>query len=274
MSALNKDNSKSQQKTLFARILPDDLINDPDSHKFLYIGTRESFLNPFMFYFNKNAFYTSKSDNIEPVLFSKTNKELMRRYYLIERARDAKIFGILIGTMSVANYTQAVDHVSEILKRAGRRYYSFLIGKLNCPKLNNFMEVDMYVLVACSENSLINSKELNKPIITVYELEMAFNEARLWGNEFICDFRQLLPGHEHYKPLELSQKESDVSLITGSARYTRTKDELNEINRQTALINRDEALSMIHYDGAGNNRVFYILNYLIAFVLFVFKASI
>ena len=35
-------------------------------------------------------------------MFSKTNRELMKRYYLIEKARDSRIFGILIGTMSVA----------------------------------------------------------------------------------------------------------------------------------------------------------------------------
>ncbi len=52
----------------------------------------------------------------------------------------------------------------------------------------------MYVMVACPENSLINSKELNKPIITVYELELAFNCSRLWGEEFVSDYKELLPG--------------------------------------------------------------------------------
>ena len=61
----------------------------------------------------------------------------MKRYYLIEKAKDAKIFGILIGTMSVANYNQAIDHAGSILKKINRRYYSFLIGKKNCPKLKN-----------------------------------------------------------------------------------------------------------------------------------------
>ncbi len=187
-------------------------------------------------------------------MFAKTNRDLMRRFYLIEKARDAKIFGILIGTMSVANYKEAIDHVSQILKKANRRFYSFLIGKLNCPKLNNFMEVDMYVMVACNENSLINSKELNKPIVTIYELEMAFNAARMWGEEFVCDFRQLLPGNEHYKPLELSELETDVSLITGGSRVmTSQSDENGNISGKSnsALTSRDDGLSMIHYAAAG-----------------------
>jgi diphthamide biosynthesis protein 2 len=144
----------------------------------------------------------------------------------------------------------AIDHASNILKTAQRRYYSFLIGKLNCPKLNNFLEIDMYVLVACPENSLINSKELNKPIITLYELEIAFNCARLWGEEFICDYKQILTGSDHYVPLKLTDQESDVSLITGGTRVLTLSKE-NELLKQS-LIKRDDALSVIHFSGAGN----------------------
>ena len=44
-----------------------------------------------------------KNENLsEIIMFSKTNRELMKRYYLIEKARDSRIFGILIGTMSVS----------------------------------------------------------------------------------------------------------------------------------------------------------------------------
>ncbi len=176
----------------------------------------------------------------------------MRRYYLIEKAKDAKIFGILIGTMSVASYRCAVDHVSAILKKARRRFYSFLIGKLNCPKLNNFMEVDMYVIVACNENSLINSKELNKPIITIYELEIAYNCSRLWGQEFICDYRQLLSGSEHHIELKLSEQESDVSLITGATRFNDHIEDNSGTSRRD-LIKREDGLAVVHQDAAGKN---------------------
>ena len=266
ITASNYHREKSNTASiLFSRIMPDDLTKSSDSHLFFYIGRRESFLNPFLFYLNKNSFFNYKTAqtgnatiSVEPILFSKTNRELMKRYYLIEKARDAKIFGILIGTMSVANYKEAIDHTGQLLKKAGRRFYSFLIGKLNCPKLNNFMEVDMYVLVACNENSLINSKELNKPIITIYELEMAFNATRMWGGEFVCDFRQLLPGQRHHVPLTLTEQESDVSLITGSARHFNKLEQLDananiDDNKPTrSLINREDALHVMHYASAGS----------------------
>ena len=251
---VSQTNTSTTPKTkiLFSRLLPNELSNDNESpYSFFYIGTKESFLNPFLFYFNKNKFFhhNPKSSMTISIPFSKTNKELMRRYFLIEKARDSNIFGILIGTMSVANYAKAVDHVSYLLKRVNKRFYSFLIGKLNCPKLNNFMEVDMYVLVACNENSLINSKELNKPIITIYELEIAFNCARLWGEEFICDYKQLLSGGEHHKHIELSEKESDVSLITGANRFLYSTGDIKE---KSSLISRDSTLALMHHSGAGS----------------------
>ena len=38
------------------------------------------------------------------------------------------------------------------------QYYTFAMGKLNPAKMANFMEVDVYVLVACPENSLVESQ--------------------------------------------------------------------------------------------------------------------
>jgi diphthamide biosynthesis protein 2 len=48
-----------------------------------------------------------------------------------------------------------------------------VVGKLNVPKLANFQEIDIFVIVACPENSLVDSKEFFKPIITPFELEIA-----------------------------------------------------------------------------------------------------
>jgi diphthamide biosynthesis protein 2 len=148
--------------------------------------------------------------------------------------------------MAISKYKEAINHASSLLRKVNRKYYSFLIGKLNCAKLNNFMEVDMYVLIACNENSILDSKEFNKPVITLYELEIAFNSARLWGEQFISDYSLLLNGMKHYVPFELSKNESDVSLISGNLRTN--NDSTDENN---SLIKRDDALSIIHHAGAG-----------------------
>ena len=66
-----------------------------------------------------------------------------------------------------------INHLRQIIKNAGKKSYTFLIGKINVPKLANFMEIDMFVIVACPENSLIDSKDFFKPIVTPFELEIA-----------------------------------------------------------------------------------------------------
>ena len=86
----------------------------------------------------------------------------------------------------------------------------------------------------------------------MFELEMAFNSGRLWGQEFVCDFGLLLNDRSHYVPLELSEKESDVSLITGNARLMPSFNKEDESNNKQSLIKRDQMLSVIHYSGAGN----------------------
>ena len=48
------------------------------------------------------------------------------------------------------------------------------------------MEVDIFVLVGCTENSLVDSTEFYKPIIIPYELELAYNTERLEIHSHLC----------------------------------------------------------------------------------------
>jgi diphthamide biosynthesis enzyme Dph1/Dph2-like protein len=82
---------------LYSRVLPKQPLHT-DSTIFYYIGSNEKFLNPFRLYFNKMRFYTFENSSSLNVSMKRL---LMKRYYLIEKAKDAKIFGILIGQLSL-----------------------------------------------------------------------------------------------------------------------------------------------------------------------------
>lgn len=57
---------------------------------------------------------------------------------------------------------------------------------LNEAKLNNFPEIDAYVIVSCYRNSLYDLKRFYKVIVTPFELEMALrNES--FSNYFLID---------------------------------------------------------------------------------------
>lgn len=53
-------------------------------------------------------------------------------------------------------------------------------------KLNNFPEVDAYVIVSCHNNSLFDYKKFFKLILTPYELEMAVTDAS-FSSYFLID---------------------------------------------------------------------------------------
>lgn len=49
-------------------------------------------------------------------------------------------------------------HTTAVLTLLPLQYYTIAVGKLNVAKLANFMEIDVYVLVACPEASLVDSQ--------------------------------------------------------------------------------------------------------------------
>eukprot|EP01134_Creolimax_fragrantissima_P003261 CFRG3261T1 len=121
------------------------------------------------------------------------NKSLMRRYFLVEKCKQAMTVGILVGTLGIAHQHDLLTHMKAILKAAGKKYYTVVIGKVNGPKIANFLEVDAYVLVACPENSMIDSKEFSVPIITPFEMELACTRGREWPGRLRTDLEEVLP---------------------------------------------------------------------------------
>lgn len=121
----------------------------------------------------------------------RTNRMLMRRYATVEKAKDADVIGILVGTLGVAAYLPLITHLRQLIASHQKKSYTVAVGKLNPAKLANFIEVECFVLVACPENSMVDSKEFLRPIVTPFELELALT-SKAWTGDYILDFAQLL----------------------------------------------------------------------------------
>lgn len=164
-------------------------------YRMFYVGGEGATLRNFMMTWNRCAFASFDPTTLRARTESvNVNRALMRRYYGIERARDAKVVGVLVGTLGVLDYLSIIQQLKETLLRAGKRSYMFAMGKLNVAKLANFLEVDVFVLVACPQNSLLDSSQFYKPVVTPFEMEVACNRGRGWAEEYVTDFRRLLPG--------------------------------------------------------------------------------
>ena len=121
-------------------------------------------------------------------------RALSRRYALLTSVSTVAILGILINTLSVKNYLHVVEHIKSQILAAGKKSYTFVVGKVNAAKIANFSEVGAWVVVGCWESSLIDGKEFWKPVITPFELELALksDDERVWTGEWSSDFQRVL----------------------------------------------------------------------------------
>ncbi|XP_006886620.1 PREDICTED: diphthamide biosynthesis protein 2 [Elephantulus edwardii] len=151
-----------------------------------------------------------------------------RRHYLVERARDAHVVGLLAGTLGVARYQEALAHFRNLTRAAGKRSYVLSLGRPTPAKLANFPEVDVFVLLACPLGALAPqpSGGFYRPVLAPCELEAACNPA--WPPPglapHLTHYADLLPGSPFHVPLPPPDSElwdtPDVSLITGALRPT------------------------------------------------------
>jgi diphthamide biosynthesis protein 2 len=137
---------------------------------------------------------TSKSTSAPTrTLQSNTSIALRRRYALLTSLSTCSIFGILINTLSVRNYLATISSIKDQIQAAGKKSYTFVVGKVNAAKIANFSEIGGWVVVGCWESSLIESSEFYRPIITPFELALCLmsDRERVWSGEWRGDFEAL-----------------------------------------------------------------------------------
>ncbi|XP_035981209.1 2-(3-amino-3-carboxypropyl)histidine synthase subunit 2-like [Fundulus heteroclitus] len=226
-------------------------------YRIFYVGREGATLRNFMMTWNRCSFCSfdpvSATGRVESV---NVNRALMKRYYAIERAKDAGVVGVLVGTLGVADYLAVIRQLKETLRRAGKKSYVFAMGKLNVPKLANFLEIDVFVLIACPENSLLDSSEFYKPVVTPFEMEVACNRDREWSGEYVTDFRHLLPGGRSHVPMADQQEDddrTDVSLITGALRsHNLLSSEPVQSSFGSSVVLRNQTLTVANTNSAAS----------------------
>ncbi|KAK7274365.1 hypothetical protein RIF29_15450 [Crotalaria pallida] len=171
---------------------------------------------------------------------SQQRRILKRRYYLVERAKDANIVGILVGTLGVAGYLHIINQMTELITGAGKKAYTLVMGKPNPAKLANFPECDVFVYVSCAQTALLDSKEYLAPVITPFEATIAFSRGSQWTGAYALDFRNLInkPRHEVEKQEE---EEARFSFLQGGYVEDLDNEEIAEEERESlALVNATE----------------------------------
>lgn len=165
---------------------------------------------------------------------------MRRRYFYIEKCKDAQALGIVVGTLVAKGYLDLVKHIQALARNRGVRTYLISVGKVNPSKLANFSEIDCFVLIGCPENNLFTSRDFYKPLLSVFEVEMALNPA--WHDKlpenYCVDFKELLPEGRFYRDYEGQPLiVGDVSLVSGQIRFAKdVNDEKSADSSNTGTV--------------------------------------
>ncbi|XP_066255722.1 2-(3-amino-3-carboxypropyl)histidine synthase subunit 2 [Euwallacea similis] len=234
----------------------DDDLSDINNNTIVFVGrNKRKLMNISLSFKSKSFYYVDPSKQpLDLIPYQPDSKIIKRRYFLIEKVKDASTIGIVIGTMAVKNYLKVIERVKKLVEASGKKYYLISVGKPTVAKLANLGEIDIYVMVTCAMNKIYDSRDFYKPIVTPYDIEMALNPNTTDLN-FTYDYNRYLNSLNDVNTIGKSVNETDVSLLTGKLR-SNVKEESEDIsNGQTGssqiTLKGDGSLSVNSHFGAG-----------------------
>jgi diphthamide synthase subunit DPH2 len=112
---------------------------------------------------------------------------ISKRFHYISQVSEAQVFGVIISNLQV--YNKIERKLKGLLALYNKVFYPIYLGKITPLKLGNFREIDLFVMVSCENTLLPDNKELYKPVITPFELEVGLrgNWAGKYSTEFLGD---------------------------------------------------------------------------------------
>uniref|UniRef100_A0A6B2L497 Uncharacterized protein n=1 Tax=Arcella intermedia TaxID=1963864 RepID=A0A6B2L497_9EUKA len=175
------------------RYLEEELSFPKNEYDILYIGEQDPTLTNLVMAWNSSKVYTysPKTEQFRSEILP-VNRLLQQRYFMIEKVKQSNIIGILVGTLAGVKYLEMLEYMKKVITEAGKKYYIIVVGKINLPKLANFSDIEIFVLLAGVESSLIDPREFYRPVVTPFELEIALVRGKEWTTDYKIDFNDVL----------------------------------------------------------------------------------
>lgn len=97
---------------------------------------------------------------------------LRQRYGAIARSKDAKIFGIIVGTkIGQQRFKEALKNKT-LIESKGKKAYVFMMNHFIPSIIESFRNIDCYVSMACPRIAIDDYMQYKIPIITPVEVEI------------------------------------------------------------------------------------------------------
>jgi len=99
------------------------------------------------------------------------NKIIRQRFAAIEKARNAKKIGIIIGT-KIGQKFGSFEHIKERLKKLKKEYVLISMSEITNDKLINLHDIEVFVEIACPRIAIDAASLFEKPILTAREFSV------------------------------------------------------------------------------------------------------
>jgi len=120
-------------------------------------------------------------DNRAFEINNEAQKMLKQRWAVIEEAREAQTFGVLVGLKPGQRHLEQALKVKELAEKHGKEAYLLAGREITSDTLLEFPSIDAYVNTACPRISLEAPQKFSKPVLTVNELMVTIGEDS-WEN--------------------------------------------------------------------------------------------
>jgi len=121
--------------------------------------------------------YSNSVSNMEPY----KRKTLKQRYAFIEKAKNAKVFGLLLSTKTGQFNLNLALVLRELLVKAGKTVIMLVDEEIVPEYLTNFTNIDIFVDMACPRLATDDPGRFGKPILTPLEAMVIANKTN-WND--------------------------------------------------------------------------------------------
>lgn len=121
--------------------------------------------------------YSNSVSNMEPY----KRKILKQRYAFIEKAKNAKVFGLLLSTKTGQFNVNLALVLRELLGKAGKTVIMLVDEEIVPEYLTNFTNIDVFVDMACPRLATDDPGRFGKPILTPLEAMVIANKTN-WND--------------------------------------------------------------------------------------------
>ncbi|OLS20816.1 MAG: 2-(3-amino-3-carboxypropyl)histidine synthase [Candidatus Heimdallarchaeota archaeon LC_3] len=104
------------------------------------------------------------------------NKYLSKRYALIEKAKKATNWGVILSAKSGQFPKDKGSRILNMLKRKGLTAIPFIMHNVNLPHLSNFETIDAWIITLCPRLATDDYIRIKKPILTSRELAVVLGD--------------------------------------------------------------------------------------------------